>query len=66
MLTLYNRFGRLLQAWAILGVVLTFVWPLGAVVYQYTQAMVEECIPSAIHRLWEFWGLLQMLWELFH
>ena len=65
-MTLYNRFGRLLQAWAILGGILTFAWPLGAVIHHQAQAMVEACIPSALHRLWELLGLLLNLWERFH
>ena len=62
----YNRCVQFLQIWTALGGILTFVWPLGAVLHRYIQAMVEDCIPSALLRLWELWGIIQMLWDHFN
>ena len=65
MLTWYHRFVHLMQLWTVVGNVLVFLWPAGALYHIEAQAMVVALIPLAVQRLWELWGVLLDLWEQF-
>ena len=58
----YDRCVLLVEVWTALGVILTFLWPLGAVLHNHIQAMILDWIPLALLRLWELWSTLQVLW----
>ena len=54
-----------MQLWTVVGNVLVFLWPAGALYHIEAQAMVVALIPLAVQRLWELWGVLVDLWEQF-
>ena len=66
MQNVYDRCLLFLQLWTALGVILSYLWPYGAVLHNDLQATIVDYIPLSLLRLWELWGTLQDLWGYFN
>ena len=63
---MYLRWLAVQEVWAAIGMMLTFLWPFGALIHAHIQAMILDSIPLALLRLWDLWNIFQALWDFTH
>ena len=63
---MYLRWLAVLEVWAAIGMMLTFLWPFGAIIHSNIEAVVLGWIPVPIMRLWNLWAAIQALWDSTH